>query len=140
MPQKDLKGYEGLPQLQANTKLNGVLSVDYAFTLKLSSLSSDGKATGTISWPSASALTSFEGSVKDSDFSFDETKSMLLFVIDLGCFGVGSYFFYFLVLKGDGIDIPVKYIGKLDEVNKTLTGTYEASTSKGVFTLTETRK
>jgi hypothetical protein len=44
------------------------------------------------------------------------------------------------VLKGDGIEIPVKYEGKIDEAAKSVTGAYEAPTSKGVFTLLETTK
>eukprot|EP00026_Physarum_polycephalum_P001027 Phypoly_transcript_01028.p2 GENE.Phypoly_transcript_01028~~Phypoly_transcript_01028.p2 ORF type:complete len:365 (-),score=58.56 Phypoly_transcript_01028:2678-3727(-) len=115
---KDLTQYVGLPKLAAKTTVQGVLTLSYNYTVRLTSLASDGKVEGSISWPSVAAETKFVGTVNDSDLVFEENK----------------------ILKGDGIEIPVKYEGKIDSAAKSVTGSYEAPTSKGSFTLLEAAK
>jgi len=117
-PAKDLSQYKGLPSLKAKSALKGVLTLDYNFTVKLTSLTSEGKVEGTITWPSVTAETKFVGTVIDNDIVFEETE----------------------VLKGDGIEIPVKYEGKIDETAKSATGLYDAPMSKGSFVLLEPTK
>jgi len=95
-----------------------VLTLDYNFSVKLTSLTAAGKVEGTIAWPAVPAETKFVGTVTDIDLVFEETT----------------------ILKGDGIEIPVKYEGKIDATAKSVTGSYDAPTSKGSFVLLEATK
>jgi hypothetical protein len=70
----------GLPKLSGKTTVQGVLTLSYNYSVRLTSLSSDGKVEGTITWPSVAAETKFVGTVNDSDLVFEETKSMPFFL------------------------------------------------------------
>jgi len=112
-PPKDLSKHKGLPSFTPKSEFKGVLSAGHPLTLQLTTLTSEGKVEGVINWSSVAAKTHWIGEVKGEEILFEEKD----------------------VLVGEGVDIPVKYVGKIDDSTLAITGKYEAPSSTGTFNL-----
>ncbi len=78
VPVKDLSKYNGLPQFAPNATFKGTLTLAFPFSLKLNTLTSEGKMEGEIFWPTENAKSKVEGEIKGNEFTLDENASMFI--------------------------------------------------------------